>query len=782
MIEGIEMATRENWWQGTANPFPQAAVAQSVPRPDAPTIPTPAVLEMRELIDEYVAGTTEVEQAEGPSPQVPDDGRVVVVEGDYGVGKTHLLSEALGRIEDARKAGLDPRPYYLVAPGGSFLLLYTEIMRYVGVSEMLARVAEFYADIVANDLRGRPYTDGLVARLERDEVDPQGIVADYGLREGALHDALHDRLRQRLSDVTADATFSRALMLLLQPEYRDIVWDWFTGGTPGQLLRELGLAEPIASDIRALEALGVVARIYHRNKRRFVLAVDEMEKLVLSWDRSDQARAQAFKKLLEVFRRTGALLIMAGLPEIFEILPRETRRVDAVIAPSGLERDNVRWYIVKRMQTVHDRRTVDPFTPDSIDNIVYLTGGLARDVVRLCYYAYDSAAATGKLITAEVVNKVALTRSRRGSRELVRNEIRRLLDEQARIVDVGWVFADIPGVTVDYWLPVDGQGAGCAVLFNDSILDAHQASLSTDRIAQVLSAEPRRAVIQVVSGYLPVELRQQIEGALHGQPLVVYSPSSFDLDFGKAVNTTLDAIVGVVAESSPGNSELRVIQEETSRLARQQAVMLRLIQESASREEQLLDAVHRTLAGGAGLASSPVGDEAADLPAELGRLFHAAEESLTAFGDVQVFIDDTLSRSADEPGVPFARVHRLRDPDAFTSVGALSFLKDLLLAFQRSVQVWLRSSGSASEPAGAPTQTERERLRGICQTYDALYGVAPLFKLERLPEIMSSSGGERPAASRAGRTKRTESLRGALDGLGDRVFEIAVRLPGASGR
>jgi len=774
------MGTREsrNWWQGTVNPFPRAAVARtSTLRPDAPTIPTPAVEEMRQLVGEYVSGTLEAGDAAEKSDLPPNDGRVIVIDGDYGVGKTHLILEALSRVAEGRKDGLDPRPCYQVAPGGSFLLLYTEIMRtYVGVGEMLARVLEFYADIVADDLRGHPFAEQLVGELERDQADPQFVVARYGLREGALLAALRDRL----SSVTDNEEFSRALILLLQPEFREIVWDWFTGGSPGQLLREQGLTKPIATDIQALEALGVIARIYRRKKRRFVLAVDEMERLVLSWDRSDQSRAQAFKKLLEIFRRTGALLIMAGLPDIFEILPPETQRVDAIIEPSGLEPENVLWYIKSTIVSFHKRDTAEPFTPESIEYIVYLTGGLSRDVVRLCYFAYEYASATGKEINRDVINKVALTRSRRGAHEMVRSEIRQLLAEQARNPSEGWVFPGLPEVAIDFWLPVGDQGDGCAVLVSDSILDDHQADIAANRISLVRSSGSGRSVIQVVSGYLPAELRRRLEGALNGEPLIVYSSSTFDSEFTKSVNTVVGLIVGDAVQSLQGGTELRMIREETGRLARQQATMLRMLQESASREEQLFGAIQRTLTAAVGVSRQGPEDETPALPVELGELFHAAEDSLTAYGDVEALVDDTFAIAADEPAVAFALVFRLRDPDAFSPIGVITFLSTLLRSFQRSVRLWLDSGGSAGQRGAAPTARHRESLRGICQTYDTLYGAAPLFKLDRLPEITSPPGVDRQLP-RAGLTMRAESLHDAFEGLADRVYETAMGLADVDG-
>ena len=64
------------------------------------------------------------------------------------------------------------------------------------------------------------------------------------------------------------------------------------GGRSSQVLVEWGVAQPISSDVLAMDALGVVALLYGRRNRRFVLVIDEMEKLALNWDRSDSAKAR----------------------------------------------------------------------------------------------------------------------------------------------------------------------------------------------------------------------------------------------------------------------------------------------------------------------------------------------------------------------------------------------------------------------------------------------------------------------------------------------------------
>jgi hypothetical protein len=363
---------------------------------------------------------------------------------------------------------------------------------------------------------------------------------------------------------------------------------------------------------------------------------------------------------------------------------------------------------------------------------------------------------------------------------MARSEIRQLLAEQARNPSEGWVFADIPEVIIDFWVPVGDQGDGCAVLICDSILDHHQADIAANRISLIHSSGPGRSIIQVVSGYLPAELRRRLEEALNGEPLIVYSPSTFGHEFTKFMGTVVSLIVGDAVESSQGGIELRMIREETDRLARQQATILRMLQESAGREEQLFSAVQRTLTAAVGVARQEPEDETIGLPAELKELFNAAQVSLAAYGDVQALVDDTFAIAAEEPSVPFALGFRLRDPDAFSPVGVMTFLSTLLRGFQRNVLLWLGSLVPAGERGEAPTARERELLRGICQTYDALYGAAPLFKLDRLPEITSPPSVDQQLP-RAGRTMRAESLRGALDGLGDRIYETAIGLIGVGG-
>src|SRR5262249_55535079 len=147
--------------------------------------------------------------------------------------------------------------------------------------------------------------------LTAGELDPVDVVERFGLMESAFHSELRDRFRR----VTEDAEFATALTLLLRPAFEPAVWEWFLGRTPDPILQERGITTVIGTEELALAAIGVFVQLHHDAKHRFVLAVDELEQILLAADRPDDAAVGAFKRLLEVFTEANGLLVLSGLPE-----------------------------------------------------------------------------------------------------------------------------------------------------------------------------------------------------------------------------------------------------------------------------------------------------------------------------------------------------------------------------------------------------------------------------------------------------------------------------------
>jgi hypothetical protein len=794
VIDGGEMATVASTedWRRNGNPFPPSAVAHiSDLRPEALTIKTKAVEQIDTVLDGYLRAPRSAGSGRsGSVAELADTGRVCVIEGDYGTGKTHLAIEILDRVEAARASErMDIQDFYAVAPGGTFLTLYVDLMsRIIGRHEVLARVREIYADIVADALRDWPLADTLVQQLQRGVADPLLVIDRYGLQEGALQ----EELRQRLRLVTSDETFGRGLMLLLEPDLRDLAWGWLTGKAPDQVLMEWGVETAIATDVTAMEALGVIARLYGRGNRRLVLVLDEMERLALRWDRSDAATAQAFKTLLEVFRGAGAFLVICGLPDMRAVLPKETGRIDAVVHPSLLEEDNVRWYVEQTLRRFRGNRTLEPFTKESIGYLVYLTGGIAREVIRLCYEAYEEALESGHEITVGLVSKVARRGSPGGGAQRVRVEIGEILLQEGWPAERHQVLGDPPGVPVDFWIPVGGKGAGCAVVVTDSVLEKRQAAQLAAQLRAIRSSAQGRAVLLVVVGYLPGDLRQSLADAVLGGALLVYLPRSFEKDFPGLVRAITDRAGPArvrVAEALVPVDQVVALRTETERMARQQSYALRLLQELIGRTEELsgslgrvrevpgrLIQLERAVEELSSPADSPPREvRRPDLPAELEALFGNAQRALDAYGDLRAFVDNTFAAAAREHGARLSVIHRLRDPEAFNPIGIAAFLSDLLHGFRESVRAWLTQFGETAEPGGEPSTAERDQLEGVCRAYDALYGVTPVFRFDPLPDVSNTAPGEQELLAQAAWSVRREALRDAFDGLGEQVRQAALR-------
>jgi hypothetical protein len=209
-------------------------------------------------------------------------------------------------------------------------------------------------------------------------------------------------------------------------------------------------------------------------------------------------------------------------------------------------------------------------------------------------------------------------------------------------------------------------------------------------------------------------------------------------------------------------------------MARQQASTLRLVQDLAGRTEEQLAALQVSVDSTWRPAEQGPADPGDGLPAEINEMFTVAQRSLDAYGDIATFTDEAFAVAVQEPGATYSLTHRLREPDAFSGIGVAAYLSDLLRGFRASVRTWI----GAVDPGG-PSGTEviatveRDRLRGICRTYDALYGAAPLYKLDFLSDVTAVAGNE-PERASSTRSARREALHRAFDGLGDRVYQAAL--------
>ncbi|TMQ91030.1 hypothetical protein ETD83_32775 [Actinomadura soli] len=768
--------------RSTVNPFPAAAVARRTAlSDDLITVPTAAIRQALSFADDYLAGW----KADGGARAA--SGNVVAVVGEYGMGKTHLALELLRHI--SRAAGQDVRHLYLDAPADTFLALYKQ--RFVAEltkDELRQRVQEYYADLVADSLSQSKLTDHAAQRLRNREVQAEAVIERLGLMENVFI----QKLRQRLRAITENEAFATALTLFLQPEFEYAVWEWLRGHVPDQALVERGITTAIDTDTAALEAIGVVAFLYGRQSRRFVLVIDELEKVLSSPHSPGTDTARAFKKLLEVFGAARAFLVLCGLPDFLEALPEDVRqRVGCIVRPSALSPTETRQYILDSQERAGQPRELAPFTEATVDYLVTLASGNARTIVKLCYHGYRMARARGTNVTQAVIREVAREQFQLATQDDVRSEIARVLDLG------GWLFqaqAAPKGTKAraDFWVVHGEDGGGCAVLIADSVLGQKDASVLAKQVEKVKDGREDRAVLLVVNGYLAETAIPALSGAGDRPPLV-HSQRRFAEDFDAAIKGVMQRL-----EATDRESELKILRQQIDRLGRQQSQILGGIRSLGQERDEVrrvladLGDSHRqdteTLTASlnevarltqrtseSGIAgaqtsydsttglnqptihgdvhmhfhgpveNSPEPTKPSVLPEEVDALFTEALDRLEKLTPQTEIIASLFGGQADRSA------HRsITDvtSDFLLVVGTWAMLRDTIAEFRTAIDAWFRTD---------PKQPDE--LRDLCRSYDSAFSFLSPRAIEKLSRSMGADN-----SNYAGRS--------FMD-LGPRIFDAA---------
>lgn len=679
------------------NPFPPTAVRRYESEASGQvSIRTNAMVEATAYVQEYIAATAAEVWTDSAH------GNVMAILGDYGTGKTHLAMELAQQLTEAANT----RFFYLDAPGDSFLYLYRD--RFIGrleLKDVLGRVAEYYSDIVADELSESELTRDLAARLRNRKAEPAKVVERLGLPDATFRNALNVRLRA----VTGKPDFGTALSLFLRPEFRDTVWDWLKGNEPDPVLVERGITRTIDSDVDALEALGVFALLYGSQRHRFVLIIDEMEK-ILSADsdrRLDGPAILAFKRLLEIVGRTGALLIVCGLQDFFEALPVDAQqRIPVVVRPTRLSTANTLSYIEKSLNRTETADALVPFSEDIAAYITDLAGGNARRVVRLCYLAFRAASTARIDVTRAMVRSVARDQFEVLRPEDVEDMVVRILDKNGWPRERDKAFGKGKGMQrADFWIPVQGA-TGCGLVLAQSVLQ--EADLT--RLLQRAKAMTKKGAdsapgqtVLVVNGYIADSLEHALVSSY--DRVVSYSPRAFAENLEGALQMCMRRLEVALKESELALILTRVNQVtlQASSISASLDDLLSVVTHTSTYEvatERALSRVFGRLNGREGRATSQyhrVDAVFREVDGVLDRMQATHEQALSSFfanaGDEQV---------RRRPEVPVARL------------GLASLLGDLVSAFREAVLNLLTGANRRSDVDWSV------RLDRLCHRMDEL--------------------------------------------------------------
>ncbi|MFC7617010.1 BREX system ATP-binding domain-containing protein [Actinokineospora soli] len=284
-------------------------------------------------------------------------GLTMMVSGEYGSGKTHLLVRLLDKALAA--VGEPVRALYVVAGRGGFLQLFHSVLDAVTKDELVRQLDQYYADEVAAELAA---TDVPHVRLSAGfEVDSE----------------IYRRVHDRLTEVTDNRDFTTALWLLAKDKrMAEPVWRWLKGEEPAVSLTNRGIVHRIGTDIAAMEALGVLALVLGGRNRKFVLAIDELSGIFARSATPRNQLLEPFQTMLEIAKKSGSCFVLCGLPDLMESFDDGVKgRIDAHVRLPNFTRGEVVDLVLRSHERTLGRRVLAPLSEDGATAVHDYTRG-----------------------------------------------------------------------------------------------------------------------------------------------------------------------------------------------------------------------------------------------------------------------------------------------------------------------------------------------------------------------------------------------------------------------
>ncbi|PMR60459.1 hypothetical protein C1A38_14125 [Verrucosispora sp. ts21] len=703
------------------NPFSPTAVARVTEGGAlATTVVTVAIRDALAHLDNYL--TT-------------GNGGTVAVVGDYGTGKTHLAAELLAHARRGTTGTV--QAVYLDAPADTFLSLSRRFLGRLSREAVRALVDDYRAES-----------------------------ADVPTTAGERTQLLAERLRVELAEVTADHSVGTVLAMLVDPATETAAWDWLMGYPPGPALVSAGVTARTDVESGAVETMGVLALLLARRHDRYVLVLDELDKILSTAGRPGDETSARFSRLIGVFTSAGALLVIAGLPELLHLLtPQVRQRIGPIVRMSALTAQDVRDFIRQSQLRAFGQARLAPFTVETTEYLTNLTDGVPRRLIRLCYHLYQRAMQDGTQVTHRMVREAVRVQFDLASRQDVAADVRRVLTQEGWSYQRDHLIGSLRDLPVDFWVPLDEQGGGCCVLLTESVLKAEEVDELNRRVVAIRTAVPDSEVILVVVGHLPAEFAADLTETFSVEP-IVHDPQTFAEDLSGSVKASMRRL-----EQTLGADALTSVRQRVERIQRQQTNAQRSLERLSYQLDEIRgdlrpdarastrrDTVSSTHQAETGLATA--------LPGRVARVFVEAVQALDQLTGFERHLRDAFTPSRPEPArrsgeaAPLLR-SGLRSRDVQRALGTALVLRRLIEAFREGVEQWYVNHRHAPHPA------DLQRLDRLCETYDGIAEYLPLFQLDLLDDLALPDGGT--PAEPVDRSLSWSEARSMFDGLSGQV-------------
>jgi ABC-type multidrug transport system fused ATPase/permease subunit len=484
-------------------------------------------------------------------------GEIAALWGAHGAGKSHAIRFVIEQVEEKGKshAGAAPRPFqvYAKAEGPDFVALYRTMMGRVPF-ELLRDLSLRFLGVVASDQFGREVDREVASqaaeRVRRDPDQVYSLFRRFLVEEGAVQ-AQQSREIKQIAGGMDD--FQRALSYLLSPELGAAANAWLAARPVSEDdRRKLGVTGPISSPEVAKLGIQLLATLFRRIGRPFLLYIDQYEKLVIAGE-AVLARQNTglLHSLVEIVPRENGMLVLSGSEEAWQALPPDLKQR---FAGNGLyfpilslreSTELLSVYIEFSLNASGEpcalspsEEDLYPFTAAAVREIVRNSGGNVRRILQISAAVFDAAKPKKETIDKELVLRALSEKGWEACNQAaVVTAIERCLSgmslrfERDRRID---------DLRVDFAI-VDTAGVILAVIELSEALfqnDEAKKALRTIRLVEELRRVAKSPhVVLVVLGYVSPEVSAEVKVAVNA--LIVYDPVTFRAIFTATVERLL---------------------------------------------------------------------------------------------------------------------------------------------------------------------------------------------------------------------------------------------------
>lgn len=412
------------------NPFPITAVANFYnDLQNDMIVETKAIKKLKDVVEKWLSQKK--------------DGATIAVQGEFGTGKTQLAIELQRHLTNENES------YHFIcldSPANSFLHMYKN--RFLGEikkEQVLERLDAYYSDIIIEDMKQNIIFEKLLEH--KICLKSKELVRRFGLPK-SQYDL---QFENKLKGIVKNHKFVPALQLLLENRFEKDVWNWFGGTEPSEALRERGVQFTIDNDESALESIGVFAYLFGEQGHKFILFIDEMEKLLSSNEKVKAQSSESLKKLIEIVKETKSLLIICGLPDYYIALPRDLQqRIAYQIKTEAITTKEIMQYVCNANKKVNNQESTIPFSEKILEDIINISEGNIRMIIRLLYHSGNWYLKNGLVINEKALCEVL--ENAYGVFDL--KDVRKVLEQT--IISKGWLYEvnkKSDDIVIDFWLP-----------------------------------------------------------------------------------------------------------------------------------------------------------------------------------------------------------------------------------------------------------------------------------------------------------------------------------------